>query len=211
MADATVTDTHDVIVEAALACFRHHGMRKTTIVHIARAAGVSRSTFYEYFRDKAAIVEATAEHTSQRFYSELAKSMAGGSSLEEKLSRAAATVTHARQIVEPERYFDADEVSVMLTRDAAVLLLECTQFLAPYIAAAKLTGEVRKDVDVQAAGEWCARILISLFNTPSSSLDMSNPNVASEFVRAHLVRGLGGGHTRLRRTLADGEPTSGSA
>jgi hypothetical protein len=37
-------------------------------------------------------------------------------------------------------------------------------FFAPYLSAAKLTGEVRKDLDVEAAGEWFARILFSLFS-----------------------------------------------
>src|SRR4051812_4561670 len=87
--ESTATDTRDVIIEAALTCFRDYGMHKTTIVHIAKAAGTSRSTVYEYFGDKAAIVEATAEYSSQRFYRELVKAMDGGQSLEEKLSRAA--------------------------------------------------------------------------------------------------------------------------
>jgi len=197
-------DTRDTIVVAAFACFREYGMGKTTIVDIARAAGVSRSTVYEYFRDKAAIVEATAESMSQRFYRKLATTMERGQSLEEKLSRAAVAVTQARQIIEPESYFDADEVGVMLTRDAAVLLQECTDFLGPYIAAAKLSGEVRKDIDVQAAGEWCARMLISLFNTPSLTMDMTDATAVSEFMSAYVVRGFASENSRPRRTRVDG-------
>ncbi|WP_319453310.1 MULTISPECIES: helix-turn-helix domain-containing protein [unclassified Mycobacterium] len=201
--EIVAADTRDVIVKVALECFRDYGMRKTTIVDIAREAGVSRSTFYEYFRDKAAIVEATAESVSQRFYRELARAMERGDTLEEKLSRAAVTVTTARQIVEPEKYFDADEVRVMLTKNAEVLLQECTDFLAPYITAAKLTGEVRKDLDVKTAGEWCARMLISLFTTPSLTLDMSDATAVAEFMRAYVVRGFAEGRSRPRRTLVD--------
>jgi hypothetical protein len=40
------------------------------------------------------------------------------------------------------------------------LLRECVDFLAPHLAAAKLTGEVRKDLDIQSAREWFARILV---------------------------------------------------
>jgi AcrR family transcriptional regulator len=202
--ESTATDTRDVIIEAALTCFRDYGMHKTTIVHIAKAAGTSRSTVYEYFGDKAAIVEATAEYSSQRFYRELVKAMDGGQSLEEKLSRAAVMVTRARRIVEPENYFDADEVSVMLTKNAAVLLRECTDFLATYIAAAKVTGEVRKDLDVQAAGEWFARMLFSLFSTPSLTLDMDDEDVVADFVRSHVVRGFTNDRSRSKRTLDAG-------
>jgi AcrR family transcriptional regulator len=188
--DTTATDTREVIIEAAIACFRRQGLNKTTVVDIARAADVSRSTVYEYFRDKAAIVEACAEHSSQRFYREMTRAIGRGDSLEEKLTLAAVFVTRARRIVEPEKYFDADEVSLLLTKNAAVLLRECGEFLAPYLAAAKLTGEVRKDLDVAAAGEWFARMLFSLFSTPSSTLNMDDDEIVADFVRSHVVRGF---------------------
>ncbi len=193
-------DTRELIVESAYTCFRKHGMQKTTIVDIARAANLSRSTVYEYFRDKSAIVEACAEHASERFYREMSKAMDRGSSLEEKLSRAAVFVTQARRAIASEKYFDQDAISLLLTKDAAVLLRECVDFLAPYLAAAKLTGEVRKDLDVASAGEWFARILFSLFSTPSSTLD--NPDVVAEFVRAHAVRGFAEDRPRPRRAVS---------
>lgn len=197
------TDTRELIIESAFACFRRNGLDKTTIVDIARTAQVSRSTVYEYFSDKAAIVEACAEHSSQRFYREMSKAMDRGGSLEEKLTRAAVFVTRARRFVEPEKYFHVDEVSLLLTKNAAVLLRECAEFLAPYLAAAKLTGEVRKDLDVTAAGEWFARMLFSLFSTPSSTLDMNDDDVVAEFVRAHVVRGfVEGRSTSPRRAVS---------
>jgi AcrR family transcriptional regulator len=188
--ETTATDTRELIVESAFDCFRRQGLNKTTIVDIARAADISRSTIYEYFRDKAAIVEACAEHSSQRFYREMARAMGRGESLEEKLALAAVFVTRARRFVEPEMYFDADEVSLLLTKNAAVLLRECGEFLAPYLTAAKLTGEVRKDLDVVAAGEWFARMLFSLFSTPSSTLNMDDEAIVADFVRSHVVRGF---------------------
>jgi AcrR family transcriptional regulator len=193
--ETTATDTRELIIEAAFDCFRRHGLDKTTVVDIARAADVSRSTVYEYFRDKAAIVEACAEGASQKFYRELATAMRKGATLEEQLVLAGVFVTNARRFIEPEDYFDVDEVSLLLTKNAAVLLRECTEFLAPYLTAAKLTGEVRKDLDVAAAGEWYARMLFSLFSTPSSVLNMDDDNVVAEFVRSHAVRGFMGVRT----------------
>jgi len=193
------SDTRELIVESAYTCFRKQGLQKATIVDIAKAAGVSRSTVYEYFRDKAAIVEACAEHASEWFYREMSAAMDRGSSLEDKLSRAAVFVTQARRVIASENYFDVDAVSLLLTKDAAVLLRECVDFLAPHLAAAKLTGEVRKDLDVHSGGEWFARILFSLFSTPSSMLDMDNPDVVADFVRAHVVRGFANERPRPRR------------
>jgi len=193
------TSTRELIVESAFACFGKQGLQKATIVDIAKRAGVSRSTIYEYFSDKAAIVEACAEHASERFYREMTKAMDRGSSLEDKLCSAAVFVTQARRVIASEKYFDEDAISLLLTKDAAVLLRECVEFFAPYLSAARLTGEVRKDLDVEAAGEWFARILFSLFSTPSSTLDMDDPDVTAEFVRAHVVRGFASDRPRPRR------------
>ncbi|QUR68553.1 TetR/AcrR family transcriptional regulator [Mycobacterium spongiae] len=193
------TDTRELIVASAYACFRKHGLQKATIVDIARAANVSRSTVYEYFSDKGAILEACAEHASEQFYREMAKAIDAGRSLEEKLSWAAVFVTQARRAIASEKYFDEDAISLLLTKDAGVLLRECVDFFAPYLAAAKLTGEVRKDLDVSAAGEWFARILFSLFSTPSAVRDADDPAVVAEFVRAHVVRGFSGDRPRPRR------------
>jgi AcrR family transcriptional regulator len=194
-----VTDTRELIVESAFSCFGRQGLHKATIVDIAKRAGVSRSTIYEYFSDKGAIVEACAEHASQRFYREMTKAMDRGGTLEDKLCSAAVFVTQARRVMSSEKYFDEDAISLLLTKDAAVLLRECVDFLAPYLSAAKLTGEVRKDLDIEAAGEWFARIMFSLFSTPSSTLDLDDPKVVTEFVCAHVVRGFASDRPRPRR------------
>jgi AcrR family transcriptional regulator len=194
-----VTDTRELIVESAFSCFGRQGLHKATVVDIAKRAGVSRSTIYEYFSDKGAIVEACAEHASQRFYREMTKAMDQGSTVEDKLCSAAVFVTQARRVISSEKYFDEDAISLLLTKDAAVLLRECVDFLAPYLSAAKLTGEVRKDLDIEAAGEWFARILFSLFSTPSPIRDMDNPEVVTEFVCAHVVRGFASDRPRTRR------------
>ena len=199
MTQATETDTRELIIESAYGCFSRHGLQKTTMVDIARAANVSRSTVYEYFRDKGAVLEACAEHASEQFYREMTKAMDRGSTLEEKLSWAAVFVSQARRAIASEEYFDEDAISLLLTKDAGVLLQECVDFFAPYLSAAKLTGEVRKDLDVKPAAEWFSRILFSLFSTPSSSMDMDDPDVVAEFVRAHVVRGFANERPRPRR------------
>jgi AcrR family transcriptional regulator len=190
MTQATAADTREMIISAAFGCFRTRGLAKTTIVDIARAADVSRSTFYEYFKDKETIVEACAEAASQRFYRNMAKAIErdGGSTLEDKLVRAAVFVCQARRVVEPEVYFDHEEVNLMLTKNAATLLQECAEFIAPYLAAARHTGEVRYELDVASASEWFARMLFSLFTTPSKLI--GDDQSVSEFVRPYVVRGF---------------------
>lgn len=192
MTNATALDTRAVLISAAFACFRTQGLRKTTIVDIARAAEVSRSTFYEYFGDKETIVEACAEAASQRFYRKLARAIErdGGSTLEEKLVRAGIFVAQARRLVEPELYFDQELIDLMLTKSAVPILRDCSEFLAPYMSAARLTGEVRSDLDIHSAAEWFARMLLSLFTTPSPYINLSDDNAVAGFVRPYVVRGF---------------------
>ncbi|MED5812116.1 TetR/AcrR family transcriptional regulator [Mycolicibacterium sp. 050232] len=198
MTQATAADTREIIISAAFACFRTRGLAKTTIVDIARAAEVSRSTVYEYFKDKETVVEACAEAASQRFYRNMAKAIDrdGGSTLEGKLVRAAVFVCQARRVVEPEVYFDHQEVNLMLTKNAATLLQECSEFFAPYLSAARHTGEVRHDIDIPSAAEWFSRMLFSLFTTPSALID--NDDAVAEFVRPYAVQGFSGGRPAKR-------------
>src|SRR3978361_1980848 len=101
-------DTRELILDSAYACFRKHGLLKTTIVDIAKEARVSRRTIYEHFRDKGEILTACAEHASEQFYREMSRAMDRGGSLEQKLSNAAVFVTQARRAIASEDYFDED-------------------------------------------------------------------------------------------------------
>ena len=82
------------------------------------------------------------------------------------------------------------ELSILLTKNATALLLECADFFAPMISAAKITGEVRKDLDVGMASEWFARMLFSLLSTPSPTLNLKDADVVRRFVSDHVVRGF---------------------
>ena len=44
------------IFDAASACFDQHGVRRTTMDDVAKAAGVSRKTVYNYFSNKGALI-----------------------------------------------------------------------------------------------------------------------------------------------------------
>src|SRR5437588_4408179 len=110
MTQATATDTRELIVKSAYECFCRQGLQKTTIVDIARSANVSRSTVYEYFSDKGAILEACAERASEQFYREMSQAMSQGVSLEEKLGCAAVFVTRARKVIASGKYFDEDAI-----------------------------------------------------------------------------------------------------
>ena len=86
----------------------------------------------------------------------------------------------------------------MMTKNAATLLKECAEFVAPYVTAARLTGEVRSDLDIPSATEWFARMLFSLFTTPSPTVDMRDDDAVAEFVRPYVVSGFVEDRSRAR-------------
>jgi len=57
---------------AAEALFLAHGFEQTTVEQIARAAGVSRRTFFRYFESKEDVLAEHAERLGERLYAALA-------------------------------------------------------------------------------------------------------------------------------------------
>jgi len=55
------------LLDAAAALFVEKGVTATSIEDIAERAGVAKSTFYHYFHDRAAMLEALRKRYSQRF------------------------------------------------------------------------------------------------------------------------------------------------
>jgi AcrR family transcriptional regulator len=196
LAEPTVVaapSTRDVIVQAAWQCFQQFGPRKTTIADISRTAGVARGTVYQYFPDKAAIFRATAVRASSAFYEAMATAMASGVTLDEQFSLAAAFMCRSQQQLKGwGEVFDAEQVALLLTAHAEILLADCIDFLEPYVDAARSRGEVRPDLDVAGAAEWLSRMLFSLYSTASPRRDLDDPETVRAFVRTFAVPGLRG-------------------
>lgn len=80
-----MTDTRTSIVEAATRTVAKHGARKTAMVDIAQAAGVSRQTLYALFGSKDELVAETINHNARINFAEVEEGLRGCSSLEEEL------------------------------------------------------------------------------------------------------------------------------
>ena len=55
---AVTTGTRDRILDAAEACLRRDGIRRTTVAAVADEAGISRAYVYRFFADKPTLVSA---------------------------------------------------------------------------------------------------------------------------------------------------------
>ena len=80
-----MTDTRTIIDEAASRTFAKHGARKTAMVDIAEAAGVSRQTLYALFGNKDDLVAATITHHAQQNFALVEEGLRDCNSLREEL------------------------------------------------------------------------------------------------------------------------------
>jgi AcrR family transcriptional regulator len=187
------TTTREAILQGAWSCFQEKGPDKVTITAIARKAGVSRDTVYRYFQDSEAIFRATAEQVSQAFYGMLAEELASATALQEQVERIAVFLCRSKQWVPLwGQAFDAERVALLTTIYSRVIMDDFVMFLAPYVEIARVRGEIRADIDSNAAAEWLARLLFSLYTTPSPSRDLDDPEVTRQFVAEFALAGLQG-------------------
>jgi AcrR family transcriptional regulator len=185
--------TREAILHGAWLCFQEDGPDKTTIAAIARRASVSRDTVYRYFPDAEAIFWATAEQVSQAFYGMLADELVSATTLQEHIERIAVFLCNSKQWVPLwGEAFDAERVALLTTVYSRVILTDFVAFLRPYLEIARVRGEIRTDIDTEAAAEWLARALFSLYSTPSPHRDLDDPEVARQFVADFAIAGLQG-------------------
>ncbi len=186
-------DRRDQILEAANECFTQLGIQRTSVQDVARKANVSRGTVYRYFEDRNVLIDAAIEFGAQRFYREVASAMAKKNTLAEQVG--AMAETHARILLDhrTRNRLMADDAELMrhMISDGDTAVRRSTQFLEPYVRAARERGEVGTGVDVSAASEWLARIIWS-FSTvnEAQTFDMSKPDTVRRYVETFAINGL---------------------
>lgn len=186
-------DRRDQILEAANECFTQLGIQRTSVQDVARKASVSRGTVYRYFEDRNVLIDAAIEFGAQRFYREVASAMARKATLAEQVG--AMAETHARILLDhrTRNRLMADDAELMrhMISDGDTAVRRTTEFLEPYVRAARERGEVGTSVDVAAASEWLARIIWS-FSTvnEAQTFDMSKPDTVRRYVETFAINGL---------------------
>ena len=189
----------DSIIEAAWECIQDKGLKRTTIADVARQAGIARVTVYQYFANKGEIAAAVLDWTIRSFHAAMAEDMARGQTLAEQLALGAGFMARTRmEALANQQAFDRGAVAEMLADYSGALLAATTDFFTPYFETARLRGEIRPDADTRESAEWFARIVISLYTTPSRHLDLNSSEVAAKFVTNQLVVGLEFGKAHVR-------------
>jgi AcrR family transcriptional regulator len=179
------------ILDATVGCIAGHGVARTTIDDIARAAGCGRATVYRAFAGgKDAVVVAAGARELERFLDRLGTRVDACDTLEDAIvTGLTATsrellgheafvylVEHEPAVVRPMLAFDG--LDPLLARAGAFTERHLARFLAP--APARLVGE------------WAARLVLCYAHdhVPGEpAVDLADGETARRIVRTFLLAG----------------------
>jgi len=190
MSAETETSIRDRILDAAGACLVDFGIQRTTINEIAERSSLSRTTVYNHFPSRDAIVAAYLWRELEQLFAHVTEVLDKQTSGEDVIVEAVVAVVRFAAENAPYQRVLALEPSLVLpwvTTRSDALLRAIAGVLDPYVRAAIEKGEFR-DVDVKAACTWVARSALSLVLAPEAK-DWSEDELG-EFVREYVVIGL---------------------
>jgi AcrR family transcriptional regulator len=183
-------EARDRLLTAAEACYATRGVARTTIVDIAREAGVHRSTVYSYFQSKDEVLAAcfvrsmtsvldAAEpcyHTEEPF-------------LEQLVCATVVGLTAARQSPAVMLLLGDDQVgrTYHAAQASEVWRKSLVENVGQRIAAAATIGEVRDDVAVETMARWVTRVAFSLIQEPCSAEDGGDEALLRAFLPGALA------------------------
>jgi AcrR family transcriptional regulator len=186
-------DPRERVLAATYACVARFGMGKTTVEDVVKESGVSRASIYRLFPGgKDQLLRETVGWEMNRFFASLAEAVYDApdfaSLLEGGLVFAHRSIQEhevLRKVLdtEPERLLP------LITVEQHRVLEFITAFLLPYLEREESAGRVRAGVDLQAAADYVARMILSLIGSPGR-WGMDDPEQVRVLVREELLGGI---------------------
>lgn len=185
------------IIDAAMRQFELFGVTRSTMGDITRRSGLSRMTLYRRFANKQELVNAVLLRESARILAGLKTEIDQFDDVESKLTEGFLYIVDTlrghsllNRLLESE-----PEVSVpYLTVRGEPLVRSSAGFLAAEMATS--LDDSRTHEELLVAAEVAVRLVISFVLTPSTTIDLDDPDVAREFARTHLGPQLQGRRER---------------
>lgn len=175
------------LVDAALDCFLHFGVRKTSLTDVADRAGVSRATAYRVFGDKNGLVRLVVETEVTRFLDRLDSVVTWEAPLSDALADAIVfTLDYLRDHAVLQRLIASEPeqlTDVVVPRPGEPSLV---QVLLPAVVErfVRTHHDVLR-VPIDQAAEWLLRMAISLLLNPDTTLP--DPRSVADLLLAGLV------------------------
>ncbi|HLN17413.1 MAG TPA: helix-turn-helix domain-containing protein [Acidimicrobiales bacterium] len=185
--------TEERLLDAAEHCIGRFGLGRLSMHDVAQQAGLSRSTVYLHFADRAALIDAVLARAATRFVASSEAAVRRRRTLAGQVGEAAVFILAHRtdEIFTVRSPAEGESLlAVLLAAQAERLVTAWVAFWRPFLDDAVARGEVRPGLDIAQAGEWIVRMLLSFAVMPAATFDVDDPEAVREFVRQHLVQGL---------------------
>jgi len=182
-------DMRERILDAAEACLRRDGIRRTTVAAVAAEADISRAYVYRFFADKPTLVSAALIRRDEAFWAEADQRVAAADGLAGMvaeavlLSRAAPLGSLALQLAETE---PAEYAAVMGTF-VHEIVPGLSGFWTDQLRRAQARGVIVEGVDLDAGAEWVIRAVVSLVGIPGRAVDVDDRASLVDFLEAFLT------------------------
>jgi AcrR family transcriptional regulator len=189
----TTVDQRERVLEATYNCAARFGMGKTTVDDVAKESGLSRATIYRLFPGgKDELLREAVGWEMNRFFLRLAEEVYDAPDFETLCERGLVFAHRAitsHEVLQKELIMEPDRLLPLLTVEQHRVVRYISAFLLPYLEREQEAGRVRAGVELEAAADHIARMVLSLIGSPGR-WDMDDPAAVRTLVREELLGGM---------------------
>jgi AcrR family transcriptional regulator len=172
------------ILDATRRCLLQYGSAKLSMTDIAREAGVSRATLYNYFPDRKTLIDGVIRVMIGFVTNDLEVSMASETRFEDKVAAAAVCILEWRDLEVSSGILSPIDQATQISISANWVLPMMLSVFRNQVSEAQRQGQIRKGLNVDRAAEWIARIVLSLTIFPAQTFDMDNRRDVKQFFKS---------------------------
>jgi len=177
------------ILDAARRESLEHGLRRTSLDQVARAAEVSRATLFRRFPNRDALVLALAAREARGAIARVDEQVAEIDDPEDFVATGALGVIHeitGNGLLQRLLVTDAEQILPLLTSRSGPILLMGREYIAGHLRRLRKSGApLSGDLDVLA--ELLARMTLSLAVNRQSLIPLDDDEKLSRVVRGTIV------------------------
>ncbi|MGW4772734.1 TetR/AcrR family transcriptional regulator [Nocardia sp. NPDC004278] len=181
------------VLDAALLAFLDFGIKRTSMVEVARRCGLSLATLYRRFASKSDLIQAVGMRQARQFVEEVDAAQqrqvdrdASAEAQIVELFVAFLNGLRGNKLLERLLKTEPEIVLPYLTVKGAPILELGRDYLAEFISRLQDEGKL-PDYDPEPLAEMIARTALSLALTPQTVLPLDDDAAIRKFARDHVV------------------------
>jgi len=181
------------VLDAALLAFLDFGIKRTSMVEVARRCGLSLATLYRRFASKSDLIQAVGMRQARQFVEEVDAALqrqadrdAGAEDQIVELFIAFLNGLRGNKLLERLLKTEPEIVLPYLTTKGAPVIELGRDYLAEFITRLQAEGKL-PEYDPEPLAEMTARTALSLALTPQTVLPLDDDAAMRKFAREHVV------------------------